>query len=213
MAQNSLQTRIAAASLVVGPVMAAVGDLMHPEEDADAAKQAAIVIDHASGWYTAHLLLFIGILLFIPGVLAVAHLATTRRPKLGYIGRALVLIGLATFIAIFVSEMVVGRYAKDSADAAAVTGLLETFESGSILGALIPFALAFFVGTGILVFVLASEPGPLRWPALMLALAAVLILIEIVSSIILFSQVGNVLLAVSGFGFAWALLRKEDAAG
>jgi hypothetical protein len=208
---KSLQTDVAAVSLVLGPLIAAVGDLIQPNEDADSAEQAAIVIDHASRWYAAHLLLLIGILLFIPGVLAITSLAMSRRPRVGYTGRVLILIGLATFVAIFVSEMVLGQYANDGADEAAVTALLDTFQSGSIIGALIPFALAFFVGTGLTVFVLAAEPGPLRWPAVLLAVGAILILVEIISVIVLFSQAGNVLLAVSGLGFAWALIRGDHA--
>lgn len=210
-APKSLQPRLAVASLVVGPLLAAAGDLMHPEEDSDAADQVAILLDHTSRWYGAHLFLLIGILVFVPGFLAITHLAASRSPKLGYLGRVFILIGVASFAAIFGFEMLLGRYARDGAGEAAATALLETFQSGQVVGVLLPFGLAFFMGIGLTMYVLARKPGPLRWPAVTLAGGAALILVEIVSSKVVFSQVGNVLLLVSGIGFASFLFRHDEA--
>ena len=50
-------------SLVLGPLLMSIGDLLHPEERMLPAEQIAIVVDHASRWYTAHLLLYVGMLL------------------------------------------------------------------------------------------------------------------------------------------------------
>ena len=47
-------------SLVAGPLVMSIGDLLHPEERMLPVEQIAIVVDHASRWYTAHLLLFVG---------------------------------------------------------------------------------------------------------------------------------------------------------
>jgi hypothetical protein len=43
------------------------GNLMHPAESSDISEQTAIIVDHAKRWYPAHLVLFVGIVLFIPG--------------------------------------------------------------------------------------------------------------------------------------------------
>jgi hypothetical protein len=86
---------IAAASLVVGPLLMTIGDLFHPEERMDTTEQIAIIVNHASRWYAAHLLLFIGMLLAIPGLLALAGLTAARKPAAGYAARILVLIGAA----------------------------------------------------------------------------------------------------------------------
>jgi len=43
-------------------------------------EQIAIVVDHASRWYTAHLLVFFGILLFIPGFLGLTALTAILKP-------------------------------------------------------------------------------------------------------------------------------------
>ena len=61
-------------SLVLGPLLMSIGDLLHPEERMLPAEQIAIVVNHASRWFTAHLLLYVGMLLFIPGFLGLTAL-------------------------------------------------------------------------------------------------------------------------------------------
>ena len=117
------RTLTAAASLVTGPLVMAVGDLLHPRESMVPAEQIAIVMDDPSGWYLAHLLLFIGLMLFIPGLLALAGLAEARRPAAGFVVRILILVGAAAFAAIFVGEMLIGRYVLDGAEPTAATRL------------------------------------------------------------------------------------------
>jgi len=77
------QTVIGAASLAVGPLVMAVGDLLHPKESPDLGRQAAIIAEQATRWYLAHLLLFLGLVLFVPGLLTLAGLAAARRPRSG----------------------------------------------------------------------------------------------------------------------------------
>src|SRR5262245_35131542 len=84
------RTLVGAASLAIGPLVMAVGDLLHPKETADISRQAAIVVEHATRWYLAHLLLLIGLVLFIPGLLMLTDLASARRPRAGYAARLLV---------------------------------------------------------------------------------------------------------------------------
>ena len=67
------RTAIGAASLIVAPAFMSVGDLMHPHESWDAAAQVAMIAQSASRWYVAHLLLFVGMLLFVPGILALIY--------------------------------------------------------------------------------------------------------------------------------------------
>src|SRR5262245_54267071 len=75
------QTMIGAASLAVGPLVMTVGDLLHPQETSDISAQAAIVVEHATRWYLAHLLLFIGLVVFVPGLLTLTNLAAATRPR------------------------------------------------------------------------------------------------------------------------------------
>jgi hypothetical protein len=138
------QRAIAAISLVVGPLVMSIGDLLHPQESLDAAEQAAVIIQQASRWYAAHLLLLIGLLLSIPGFLVLAGLTARRKPWAGYAARILVLIGVASFTPIFVTEMFIGRLIMNGASPEQAVGLLETFESPWI------FVAAIFLITEIL---------------------------------------------------------------
>ena len=197
---------IAAASLVVGPLLMSVGDLLHPEERWDAAGQAAIIFEQSSRWYVAHLLLFIGLLLFIPGILALTRLTSEQRPTAGYAGQILLMIGTGAFCAVFVCEMFIGRYVSDGADLSAAAALLDTFQSGWVLGALLPGFAAFFGGIAVTTIALVKIGGRLRWPALVLGVGAFLILAEIITAKVLLSQIGNVVILAASVTFAWQIL-------
>ena len=204
--------RIGAVSLVVGPALMSLGDLFHPAESADAAVQVAIVAASASRWYAAHLLLFVGMLLFVPGILALTRLAMERRPAAGRAARFLMLVSVGALSAVFVFEMLLGRFLSDGADPATAVALLETFRSSEVFLALVPGLLAFFVGTALFVASLVYPAGPFRWPALGFALGALLILGEIILSEVLLSQIGNVVILFAGAAFARLLLGREGAA-
>src|SRR5678810_478892 len=99
-----------ATSLIVGPALMSIGDLFHPAESIDASAQVAIVSAAPLRWYSAHLLLLIGMLLIVPGVLSFTMRASERRPVPGYIARLLTHPSLAAFSAGKVFEMVLGRF-------------------------------------------------------------------------------------------------------
>ncbi len=133
-----------------------------------------------------------GAAVFVPGVLALSQLAAARRPANGDAVRVLLLIGLSAFSAIFASEMLVGRYTADGASASATAELLRTLQSGPVLGVLGVLGSAFFVGVAAFAIPFIREGGPWRAPSLLFALGALLVLVEIISAQVVFSQVGNV---------------------
>ena len=185
-----------------------LGDLLHPHESWDAAVQVAMIAESGSRWYLAHLLLFVGMLLFVPGILALTDVVAKRRPAIGYAARVLLFASLGALSAVFVCEMLLGRFVSEGADNA--VALFKTFQSGAILGALMPGLLAFFIGTGLFVTPLASTAGPFRWPALCFALGAILIMGEIILAKVLLSQIGNLLILVAGIAFARLLLQGRE---
>ena len=203
------RTLVAAASLVAGPLLMSIGDLFHPEESMNNAEQIAIVVDHASSWYAAHLLLFIGMLLSIPGFLALANLTAQHRPAAGHAARILVLIGTSAFASIFVGEMLIGRYVTDGANATAGKALLDSMFSGPMVAAVGPAALAFFAGTAVFAIPLMRAGGGLRRVAVLYSAGALLILAEILSAEVLLSQIGNIVIFIGGATAAWLLLRGE----
>lgn len=197
---------VGATSLIVGPALMCVGDLFHPAETIDASAQVTIVAAAASRWYAAHLLLLAGMLLLVPGILTLTSLASERRPTAGYIARVLMLASVGAYSAVFVFEMLLGRFISGGGGMSSAVALLETFQSRAIFFALVPGLLAFFVGTAFLVVPLASPAGQYRWPAIAFAVGATLILAEIVSAKVLLSQIGNVVTFLASTAFAWLLL-------
>ena len=159
------RTTIGAASMVVSPALMSVGDLLHPAESWNAAAQVAIIAESGSRWYAAHLLLFAGMLLFLPGILTLTEAAASRKPAIGFATRVLMLASAAVLSAVFVFEMLLGRFISDGADDAAAVALIDTFQSTAISGALLPGLLAFFIGAMLTVVSFASSTDPFRWPA------------------------------------------------
>jgi hypothetical protein len=84
--------------------------------------------------------------------------------------------------------------------------------SGPIAGPLLPVALAFFVSTAVFAVPLIADGGPLRWPAVVLLVGILLVLAEIISSQVLLSQIGNLLIWSGGVAFAWLLVRGQTGA-
>ena len=210
--QSRYRTVIEAVSLVLGPALMSIGDLMHPAESWDTAAQIAIIAEASSAWrwHAAHLLLFIGLLLFVPGLLALTRWVETRRPAAGFAARVLVVISIGALSAVFTFEVLLGLISHG--DRATALTVLTTFQS-QVMPALMPGLLAFFVGTGLAVATLASTAGPFRWPAIALGLGAALILGEIILAEVLLSQIGNILVFVAGIGFARLLLFDVVATG
>jgi hypothetical protein len=200
------RTLVAAASLFTGPLLMSIGDLLHPEERMDPSEQVAILVSEASRWYTAHLLLFIGMMLFIPGLLALSAITGARKPSAGYVSRILILVGAAAISSVFVGEMLVGRFVLDGAAPAAATDLLESMFSGPMLAAVGPAMLAFFVGTAVFAVPLIRAGGGLRWAAGAILMGVLLILAEILSAQVLLSRIGNVLAFLGSATAAWLLL-------
>jgi hypothetical protein len=183
-----------------------IGDLLHPEERMDPSEQVAILVGQASRWYTAHMLLFVGMMLFIPGLLALSAIAGARKPAAGYVSRILILVGAAAISSVFVGEMLVGRYVLDGADPSAATDLLASMFSGPMLAVVGPAMLAFFVGTAVFAVPLIRAGGRLRWAAGAILIGVLLILAEILSAQVLLSQIGNVLAFLGSATAAWLLL-------
>ena len=206
-APRDYRTLVAAASLTLGPLLMAIGDLLHPEERMAPPEQIAILVVHAARWYAAHLLLFLGLMVFVPGLLALSALALARRPALGYAARILTMVGMAAIASIFVGEMLLGRFVLDGADPAAATALLESMSSGPLLAAVGPAMLAFFLGTAAFAVPLMRAGGTLGLPAALILVGVLLVLAEILTAQVILSQIGNLLALGGGATAARAIVR------
>jgi hypothetical protein len=107
-------------------------------------------------WYLEHLLLLIGLVLFVPGLLTLTGLAAARRPQVGYAARVLMVIGVGGTAA-SVAEMLAGRLG--ALGPAATQEFLDTMFSRPIAGPLLPVALAFFVSAAVFAVPLIVDAG------------------------------------------------------
>ena len=213
-AARRVQRVTTSVSLVVGPLLMSIGDLLHPEERMSPAEQIAIVVDHASRWYTAHLLLFFGMLLFIPGFLGLTALAAMLRPVLGYTARILIMIGTAGFASIVTGEMLASRLVLDGVGGAAPISLWTNLFMGPVVAAVGPAVLAFFVGTIMFAIPLLRGSERLRRPVALIVIGVLLVLAEILSARVVFSQIGNIVVLCGSAEAAWQIARAgTDGSG
>jgi hypothetical protein len=180
--------RLALTGLAVGPLVMTVGDLMHPAESTDTARQAAIVVEHADRWYLAHLLLLIGLAVLVPGLTALTAFVAAGRPRTGPLLRTLILGGAVGLGGVFSIEMLTGRVGVS-----ATQPILDAFATPPLAVPLLALVLAFFAGTIALMVTLVRSRRRLRWPGTTVLMGLLLIMSEIVSAQVLLSQVGNAL--------------------
>ena len=196
-------------SLVAGPLLMSAGDLLHPEERMAPVEQIAIVVDHASRWYTAHLLLFVGMLLFIPGFLGLTALTAMLKPVLGYAARVLMMIGTAGFASIITGEMLASRLVLDGVGNAAPISLWTNLFMGPVVVAVGPAVLAFFVGTIMFAIPLLRGSERLRRPIALIVIGVFFVLAEILSARVVFSQIGNIVVLFGSAEAAWWIARAR----
>jgi len=195
-------------SLLVGPLLMSIGDLLHPEERQSPAEQIAIVVDHASRWYTAHLILFFGILLFIPGFLGLTALTARLKPVLGYAARIFMMIGTAGFASIVTGEMLASRLVVDGVGNAAPISLWTNLFIGPVAAAVGPAVLAFFVGVIMFAIPLLRASQRLRWPVALIVIGVLFVLAEVLTARVVFSQIGNIVVLCGSAQAAWLIARS-----
>jgi hypothetical protein len=183
-----------------------IGDLLHPKERMLPAEQIAIVVDHASRWYTAHLLLYVGMLLFIP-FLALSALTARLKPVQGYVARILMMIGTAGFASIITGEMLASRLVLDGVGNAAPISLWTNLFMGPVGAVVGPALIAFFVGTFMFAIPLLRGSERLRRPVALIVIGALFVLAEILTARVLFSQIGNVVVLFGSAEAAWLIAR------
>jgi hypothetical protein len=87
--------RVAAGlAMIAAPLLLIVGALLHPTEADSAAEQMNVVRDNLSRWYTAHLVLLIGLGLLLPALLALAANLRGRAPGWYVVGATLAGTGI-----------------------------------------------------------------------------------------------------------------------
>ena len=145
---NSLQLRIAALGLVLGPLCFTLGDTLRRVVDSStsssAVELAAKVADHPGPWLAAGLLSAVAPLFFLPGIHALVATTRGRGSRVVGVGGALVSLGLVASVGHAVAFYApAALYGRAGSDAAAIRALDKASEGYPLLVALI---VAFIVG-------------------------------------------------------------------
>jgi len=199
--------RIGTLSLIVGPMLMSIGDAMHPPESLDTARQAAIVTEQAGRWYLAHVLILVGFALFLPGLLMLAAMLSTRWPRTVQVARLSILVGACGLSAIVALELLAGGGAL--LDPTAAQTILDGRSSAPVALPLTTMTLGFFVGSVMLTARMTRGIPAVRGPAASMLVGVLLIVAEIASAQVLLSQVGNVLVWIGAVGCAVRLKRID----
>jgi hypothetical protein len=84
------------AALIVGPALLLLDNLIHPEElpRGNEAEQLTAIAASPTRWQLAHLIGFLGVVVFAAAIAGLAYLVRRTRPRLGLAGGALGIAGL-----------------------------------------------------------------------------------------------------------------------
>lgn len=107
---------LTSACAVLGPGLITAGVLLHPAEADDPARQLEIIARHSGAWATAHLLIWLGALLLIPGVLGIMAILDRRRPALATAGGLLAVVGCVSLASLTAVEQVLREMALGDRD-------------------------------------------------------------------------------------------------
>lgn len=209
--------RVTAAALIVGTLVFLVGNVFHPKEytRGNEQQQLETIADAYTRWQLTHFLIFIAIVSFVFAVVGLALLLARTNVRQAAIGGALGLVGLVC---------IAGVLALDGFTWGAL-GQVYSWpgtEPGSIVNALhavqearwnLPFyvgALAWLVGLVVLAWGLTRAGAIPRWPALALALGAVLVGIEAAVQNNVYFVVAAAVLATGGVAVGASLLGHAE---
>lgn len=145
---NSLQLRIAALGLVIGPLCFTLGDTLRRVVDSStsssAVELAAKVADRPGVWLAAGLLSALAPLFFLPGVLALVATSRGRGSRVVGVGGALTSLGLIASVGHAVAFYApAALYGRAGTDAAAIKAFDKASEGYPLLVVLI---IAFIAG-------------------------------------------------------------------
>jgi hypothetical protein len=145
---NSLQLRIAALGILLGPLCFTLGDTLRRVVDSStsssAVELAAKVADRPGVWLAAGLLSALAPLFFLPGIHALVATTRGRGSRVVGVGGALMSLGLVAAVGHAVAFYALAAlYGRAGSDAATIKALDKASESYPLLVALI---VAFIVG-------------------------------------------------------------------
>jgi hypothetical protein len=202
---------VAGFCMVMAPLFALIGFVVHPGVETNEAAQIAQVTAHTDAWYAAHLFLFISVVLAVPVVLGLMHMLREREVAYGHLGSALALIGLMAIAGIVGIQMVVWQ--MGAGNGTEMAGLLDRVNNAD--GVMIPFyfgSLLFglaYVAFGVGLY---RAHAVASWMALCLVAGGILLDVGNAASNLTFAVIGAAVLVVGQGAIGWMVWKETDEA-
>jgi hypothetical protein len=209
--------RATAAAFVVAPALLVADNLLHPKEyePGNEARQLDAIADAYERWQVAHLLGFVGLLVFAVAVLGLASLLHDARPRAALWGGALGLAGLIGFAGVISLDGftwgVLGEVsARPGVDARTVEIALDEVQNSAWSLPYYALGAAFIAGVIVLAVGAAGAGIVSRAAGALLVLAALMTGTETAIVSNAYFIAGAVVLLVAGVAVA-ASLREHPA--
>jgi hypothetical protein len=202
---------VAGFCMVMAPLFALVGFIVHPGAETKEAAQIAQVVAHTDAWYTANLLLFISVVLAVPAMLGLMHMLREREVAYGHLGGGLGLIGLMAIAAIIGIQMVVWQ--MGAGNSTEMAGLLDRVNNAD--GVMVPFLFgSLLLGLAYVAFAVGLYRAHViaPWMALCLAAGGILLDVGNATSDVTFAVIGAAVLVVGQGAMGWMVWKETDDA-
>lgn len=206
--------------MCAGPALLLAGNALHPvNHKTDEAEWIDGIAAHRSQWYVAHLLIFIGLPLFVPAVVGLVRMIRERASTWAEAGAAVTVFGLlGTEAFVTVEGFVTWHMTRAGADRSEMVSLLTRFNDQTATSVPVGLAtLVFIVGLAVLaVALLRARVVPMMLALTFLVSRAVVAIALVVGDASGEYQqaaisVGDVLLLLSLGGIGLTLLRDPVA--
>ena len=196
--------------MIAAPLAMLVGELMHPEDESEAADQLGVVAGDLDRWYSSHLVLFLAFLVLIPALLGLAHLLHRARPMHAFVGGGMTIIGLVAVGGIIGAEGFGGYLVSESADAESATAVWEGLIDSSRMMPLYMTSLLFNIGVLVMGYALLRSRVVASWSAMAVMLGAVLMGIGFPAGLRPVILVGMAAFLVGMASIGYAVLTETD---
>lgn len=201
-------------SMILAPLLLAVGFAVHPAEKTSGAEQLQVIVDNIGRWNAAHILILASLVLFIPAVLGLMRLLRRSGSWFGLIGGALAGTGVVFLSALVGAEaLATSAFADVSADQR--VGLVPGVQAIINAQGAIPVV---YLGTGLILGLIVLAVGLFavraapRWASVTIEVASLVLLASLVGNSVKIGAAGAAVLLVGLGAVGLQTLRQTDEA-
>lgn len=199
---------LAGLGLTLGSALLVVVELIHPENDSDAAQLYASVSQNGRQWYLAHALALVALALAVPAVLGLMHMLKGSRPGWGHVGAAITFLGMMPLAAIIGTEFVVWQ--TTAGESGAMIALLDRFNDSPGIVLLYVLALLFPIGWVALAAGLYLARAVPAWQPALLGGGMVILFAGDAAFVKWLTIVGAIVFFLGAAPIGWRLLTESD---